>query len=108
MAKLIVNKDPIWQEIKGESFFDQIERQVKYLENLKSPSGDSIVGAIIKFPVADGNALYKVEKEKPCTLSFIPFGDCYCIPDAFIRGLTLKDVRQMVEADRKLEEIMKK
>jgi len=49
---------------------------------------------IMRFPVADGSALYRVVKEKPLTLEHIPSGDAWEIPFAHIRGLTYADLKQ--------------
>lgn len=55
------------------------------------------VGFILSFGVADGKALYRVEKTKPLTLAHIPYGDGYQIPDAHLRGLRMDEVRQQIE-----------
>jgi hypothetical protein len=60
---------------------------------------------VIKFPVADGYALYHVKSEKPLVLQHIPYMDGYSIPAAHIRGLTLADVRQMLEREKNLAKL---
>jgi hypothetical protein len=50
-------------------------------------------GYIMGFGVADGSALYVVEKLRPLTLCHIPHGDGYQIPDAHLRGINIDDVR---------------
>ena len=59
---------------------------------------------IVKFPVADGYALYAVTSEKPLVLRHIPYGDAYQAAAATIRGLTMRDV----EAQRKFDEFFEK
>ena len=66
-------------------------------ENL--PEG-KIAGAVISFPVADGKAFYLVTKERPLTLQHIPVGDAYKIDEAYIRGLKVKDIKNMIARDR--------
>lgn len=57
-----------------------------------------IEGAILRFPVADGYALYLVAKDTGRTveLKHIPYGDAWQVHPALIRGLTRKDVMRMV------------
>ena len=47
---------------------------------------------IMHFPIADGQALYKVVKENPLTLQHIPEGDAWQVSDALIRGLRYSDL----------------
>jgi len=74
----------------------------RLLETSKSLPAGEIVGAILRFQKGDGYALYRVEKEKPLTLAWIPFGDCWSISDAEMRGLRLDDVRKLVASERRL------
>lgn len=64
------------------------------------PPAGRILGTVLRFSVADGYAVYIVVKEKPLTLQYIPFGDCYTIPAAYIRGLTREDIVDMIEGER--------
>ena len=57
-------------------------------------------GAIVKFQVADGYAMYLVTSTRPLTLQFIPAWDGYSISDAYIRGLRLDDIKALVDRDR--------
>jgi hypothetical protein len=61
---------------------------------------DQIVGSVVKFPVADGYALYYVSSARPLTLQHIPAGDAYTVHPAMIRGLTKKDILDLVRFDR--------
>ena len=47
---------------------------------------------IMHFPIADGQALYKVIKENPLTLQHIPVGDAYEVSNALLRGLRSSDL----------------
>lgn len=64
-----------------------------------------IVGAMIDFPVADGRAMYYVKSERPLVLQHIPLWDAYQVHPAMIRGLTVADVRSMVQRNRRFTEI---
>ena len=55
---------------------------------------NEVVGYILHFPIADGQALYRVVKAKPFTLQHIPYSDGYAIPAAHMRGLRLADVQR--------------
>lgn len=68
------------------------------------PKG-SLVGALVNFGVADGYAVYLVAKEKPLTLRHVPYGDAYQVHHAMIRGLTIEDVRNIVGADERLNQV---
>jgi len=61
---------------------------------------ESPKGFIVKFQVADGYAMYVVDKLRPLTLRHIPFGDGYQIPDAYLRGLNLADVKEQIRFHR--------
>lgn len=54
---------------------------------------------VVRFPVADGYALYAVVKERPLTLRHVPFMDGYEADPATIRGLRIADVRRQRRAD---------
>jgi hypothetical protein len=67
------------------------------------PKG-TIEGAILKFPHADGYALYLVSKDTGRTveLKHIPYGDAWQVHPALIRGLSRKDIVRQVEGERRL------
>lgn len=96
MAILQKSFDEFWLYKKGEEYNAYMERvEAKFSElrvtarNL--PDGE-VVGALLKFPVGDGYAHYRVVKEKPLTLEHIPLGDAWQIPLPHIRGITKQDV----------------
>lgn len=62
----------------------------------KSHNTGDLVGRVIRFPVADGQASYMVWKQKPLELVYVPLVDNYQIPEAHARGLRVADVRKMV------------
>ena len=107
MAKLI-NKSTIdWDMQENESFLEYIERQDKMLEDLNKQAENSknLVGQIIDFPVADGKALYLVEKLNPLTLSHIPYGDAYTVHPALIKGLDIDDIKDHVARKIRLKKL---
>ena len=60
----------------------------------------AVVGAMIRFQVADGYAFYLVTKERPLTIRHVSYSDGYQISDAHIRGLTKRDVLLQVQQQK--------
>jgi len=89
-----------------DAYFNRTSAEFKKLsdvsDNLKP---GEIVGAILRFPCADGYAVYRVSKEKPLTLQHVPFGDAWQVDPALVRGLRRADVERMVEQHRRLQSI---
>jgi len=73
----------------------------------KLSKGD-LVGEELQWPRADGYARYMIVKQKPLTLAHLHVGDGWWVEEALIRGLRLKDVREMIEADRRWKELFAK
>jgi hypothetical protein len=67
--------------------------------NRRGHTGD-LVGEVIYFPVADGQAAYMVWQQKPLHLIHLAFGDGYSISEAEARGLRVADVRAKVNFSR--------
>lgn len=63
-----------------------------------------IEGAILRFPAADGYALYLVTKDTGRTVEVkhIPHGDAWQVHPALLRGLRRADIVRQVETDRKV------
>ena len=59
----------------------------------------------IKFPMADGYAVYQVVSVKPPVLKHVNIGDGYQITAAYVRGLSSKDIQKMLDAEAALKEI---
>jgi hypothetical protein len=76
--------------------------------NQLDPNGPTLVGALWKYPVADGHAYYVVTKDKPLTLAHIPFLDEYAVPEFVIRGLKRSDIQLMLEFDQSWEKLVNK
>ena len=62
----------------------------------KEKIGKTLVGRLIRWPVADGYALYRVTSAKPLKVQHLHFGDGYSVYPETIRGLTIGDVANMV------------
>lgn len=60
---------------------------------------------VIRFQIADGYAFYEVRGN---TLHHIPVGDAYQAHPALIRGLTKREVDEMLERDRRMNELFAK
>lgn len=75
----------------------QMDAEVAELNRLEAASNlataDDPIGFVLRFSVADGYALYRVEQVKPTVkLAHIPALDGYAISDAHLRGLRIGDV----------------
>lgn len=65
-------------------------------------------GKAIRFPWADGYAIYFVKSVSPPVLQHVPVGDAWRIPYAHIRGVRAADIRDMLDADRRQREFFAK
>jgi hypothetical protein len=82
-----------------KEYFDRLATEAR-----RANTGD-LIGEIIGFPIADGQALYMVWKQKPLQLVHLAVHDAWQIPEAHARGLRVTDIRQMVEGARKMDEL---
>ncbi len=56
------------------------------------------VDFLLQFPVADGYALYIVNRTRPeIELIFVPSGDAWQIPEAHLRGLRISDITNQMK-----------
>lgn len=74
-------------ERPNEPFMDYLARTDKALAALDPDR-------LMRFPVADGSAIYYVVKDSPLTLAHLPVGDAYAISRAHLRGLRTADLHQ--------------
>jgi hypothetical protein len=63
-------------------------------------------GEVIKFPVADGHALYMVISMRPLQLMHIPIVDAWEFQ--YVHLLTAKEVSGQIEANKKWDEFINK
>lgn len=94
-----------WNFHPGEDSNVYFARTKKLLNDLckeaeKVDENVSLIGAVVKWSVADGYAFYRVVKDKPLTLQHIPYGDGYMIPQAMMRGIRREDILKQIEFDR--------
>lgn len=83
------------------------ELELKRLEEAAAKLGkDEVKGALVRFPVADGYAVYLVTSEVPLKLQHVPFFDAYRVDPATIRGLRLDDVKRRVEGARHMRSMV--
>lgn len=104
MAKLSNQPVPGFDEPMGGDFRSYFESQDKLLKALQDkeaalPEG-TYEGVILRFPHADGYAMYLVEKTSPLTLQHIPYGDAWQIPAAHLKGLDMDDVKEQAARNK--------
>lgn len=93
----------------GEEFAVYDKRSSAFLDKLEAesnglPDGE-VVGALLRFPRADGYAMYRVTSANPLKLQHIPYGDAWRADAATIRGLRLADVQEMVRRNKAFADI---
>jgi hypothetical protein len=93
MARLDGGGWPGFEKRDGEGWDEHYERQGEALRQIERDH------TVMRFPVADGYALYAVIAEKPLVLRHIPYGDAYRAAGATIRGTTLADVERQRAGD---------
>ena len=115
MARLSATPYPWkWREPEYDfpnitSFEEVLKQEQAALDALVRQSAElppgQVVGAVLSWPVADGQAFYLVIREKPLTLQHIPYGDAWRVDPVLIRGLRRDDVLRMLEAEKRFQEI---
>jgi hypothetical protein len=90
-----------WKYKDGESWEDYDARCKAMLDAIPKDK-------ILRFPIADGQALYFIEKMKPLTLQHIPYGDAWHIPGAHMKGLTAADAERMIDWGQKMSALFAK
>lgn len=112
MAKLAEEPYPgfdvDWSDT-STSFQDKLNQEEEKLDELmkKQPKHDAkdLKGAILRFPVADGYAIYIVTQHKPLTVQHVPAGDAWAVDNATVRGLNISDVRRQLEHAENIAEL---
>ena len=110
MAQLSKSSYPWPEWIEGTSFDAHFKVERERLDALEAAATASktLLHQLVRFPQADGYALYRVVKEQPLTLQHIPFGDAWQVPYAMIRGLRRVDVARMVENAKAIRKLFSK
>lgn len=94
MARLEAKPWPGFEHRPGEdwrAYGARIDAELKKIEAEHT---------VVRFPIADGCAMYTVVSEKPLVLRHIPYGDAYQAMGATIRGFTLADLRRQQKFDK--------
>ena len=101
MAKLLNTPYPFpLTHYDDPDWFEKEQKAWREIEEKHDLAGDSCVGYVMRFSVADGYACYLVTRDAPLTLQYIPIGDNYQVEDYVIRGLSLSDVQKRRSFDR--------
>jgi len=87
---------------------EQDEKDEKYLKDLESYLREhgydkKNVGEIIRFPVADGHAMYMVASMKPVQLIHIPLWDAWDFEYAHL--LTAKEVQLKIDQQKRMKDM---
>ena len=85
-----------FDQLPGETYMDHMRRAESVMDRLLAvsdslPEGE-IVGAIIHFPVADGQAYYRVQSESPLIVEHVTYLDAWQVDPIMIKGLDKEDV----------------
>lgn len=87
------------------------ENEKKYIADLKQHLQglgykEKYTGEIIKFPAADGYAMYMVISMKPMSLMHLPIGDAWT--SEYAELMTAKKVQEKIEAEKRFTELWNK
>lgn len=93
------NYDYKAEEAKEEAWVESLRDWCR-----QNHQGD-LVGEEIREGRGDGYARYMVMRHKPFTLIHLPLGDAWSAGAIWERGVTLSDVRSMVNLDRELRKL---
>jgi len=92
-----------WKEIEDE-YINRLKKFCKSNPNSKSP----LLGEIIRFPVADGHAIYMVAETSPLSLIHVPIGDAWQANPCLISGIRLKDVKEKIQRQKRIKKLIDK
>ena len=92
------------------SYDEMFDREEKYRDAVakeardRNPS-DPHAGEVIKFPVADGYALYVVERTNPPELLHLQTGDAWRLQSFAEKGIDAEDIARLVKRERAAREL---
>ena len=89
MAELQSEPYPTPSLDEYDDYAEMYEAEMDLVDELREDDDETV----IRFPVADNYAIYRVSSWEPLTLQHVPTGDAYQIPRAHLRGLREEDVR---------------
>ena len=111
MAKQSSDYPGDWEFNEGDDLNAYFKKQDAQIDAIYAaqpePDGPTLVGACLRFPRGDGFALYVVVKDRPLTVSRVPFGDDWSADDCTIRGINTGYVRQELARQKALKSLMK-
>lgn len=67
-----------------------------------NPKKSPLIGKVVRYPYADGHAVYVVYTTTPLALIHAPIGDAWQLPEWQTRGLRLSDVETHVQRNEEL------
>ncbi len=94
-----------FEKVEGEDWTAYAERTRRAMEALEKasrsvlPASKDLKGALVRWQVADGYAVYVVSNTRPLRLRHVPYMDEYQADAATIRGTTEATVRRQVAAN---------
>ena len=86
------------------------ESENKYIERLatllkqQNPKDPRYVGQVLKFPAADGYALYMVASLNPVELVWLQLGDAWQFE--YAHRLTKEDIIDKIDSERRMSEFL--
>lgn len=99
LPKYDINSVQNWQQ-EEDDYIAQLKAVLLRRKNGKN------IGEVLRFPVADGYAMYMVASMRPLELVHLPLGDCWEFE--YVHLLNAKEVEERIESHKILEELFKK
>lgn len=88
-----------WRK-EEDDYIDQLKTVLLRRKNGKN------IGEVLRFPVADGYAMYMVASMRPLELVHLPLGDCWEFE--YVHLLNAQEVQQRIDSHKALEELFSK
>lgn len=88
------------QQRLNQEYVDTLAAMAK--ENGKS----DLLGQIVRWQRGDGYAQFMVWNTKPLELIHLEIDDAWDVEEALIRGLRVSDIKEMLERDRRWNELL--
>lgn len=96
-----------WRE-KEEAYFAEMKAMARKANARPGRMREGLldlIGEVLRWPRADGYAVYMVWNVYPLEIVHLAVGDAWSIEPALIRGLNVAEVRRMVEHERAMKEM---
>lgn len=96
--------DFIGSGLAVQAYFDACKQhQDRVAAWCRTHSKSDIAGKVMRFPVADGKAVYMVYTTRPLTLIHLNYGDGYTLDEMTLRGMRVSDVRAQLQKEDALD-----